>query len=306
MKSIAASVEDYLTLRRNAGFKMRHESTLLPGLARFLKERGARHLTLELAMEFATRPKDVQRFQWANRLRMVRGFARFRSVEDRKTQVPPPGMLRSAYHRRAPTIISDADLRRLIAAARALPTPVGLRPHTYATLLGLLAATGMRRGEAIALQDRDVDFAHEVITVRESKGRTRIVPIHPSAAGELQRYRATRTRLLRYPRDQAFFIGDAGRALTSGIFTFTFCKLWKQIAREDQPTIRAHGLRHRFVVRTIEGWYRDGKPIEPRMEALSTYLGHANPKHTYWYLTATPELLGLAQKRLRKSVDLRP
>ncbi len=300
MRSLAQATVDYLALRRSAGFLMTHEGFLLRRLVEFLKDRKARHITCDLALEFAMLPAGAQRFQWANRLRMVRGFARYRCVEDPRTEVPPPTILPYRYLRKTPTILSDDGLERLLAGALALPSKLGLRPHTYWTYFGLLASTGMRPGEPLRLHDDDVDLDTNVITVRESKGRTRLVPVHVSTSRHLQRYRARRRQLA--PRaGPTFFINDAGRALTTAIANITFRKIG-----DGLRAFRLHGLRHRFAIRTVEQWYRDDKPIEPRMEALSTYLGHANPRHTYWYLTATPELLRLAQRRLRNTVDLRP
>ncbi|MDP2341886.1 MAG: tyrosine-type recombinase/integrase [Deltaproteobacteria bacterium] len=165
---------------------------MLRRLVEFLQARRARYLTCKLALEFATLPKNAQRFQWANRLRMVRGFARYRAAEDPRTEVPPPRMLPCRYLRRTPAIISDAGLERLLCGALALPSAVGLRPQTYWTLFGLLAATGMRPGEPLRLRDDDVDLVKGVVIVRESKGRTRLVPVHSSTALQLRRYRDLR------------------------------------------------------------------------------------------------------------------
>jgi integrase/recombinase XerD len=190
----------------------------------------------------------------------------------------------------------------LIEAARLLPSPRGLRASTYATLFGLLAVTGMRMSEPIALDRGDVDLTRGILTVRRTKfGKSRIVPIHASTQQELRQYLDLRDRLHPLVQTRSFFISERGDRLTEWSVRWTLVRLSHRIGLRgpgDSHGPRLHDLRHGFAVETLLRWYRAGVDVEKHLPELSTYLGHVHVADTYWYISAVPELLQLATLRL--------
>ena len=302
MSTLSTAVQDYLSLRRRLGFKLREEGTLLPDFVAFLERQGASHITTELALQWALQPAGTLPAHWATRLRMVRLFATYWSATDPRTEVPPPGLLPYRYHRKPPHIYTDDEILRLIRAAKSLWTWKGLRPWTYAALIGLLAVTGMRSGEVISLDRDDVDLDRGVLTIRRTKfGKSRLIPVHPSTQRALRHYTDRRDWIYPRPQTPSFFLSEQGRRVTWWILRWTFVKLSHQCglrAHADRRGPRLHDFRHTFAVRTILGWYRADINVEQRLPELSTYLGHVHVTDTYWYLSAVPEFLALAAARL--------
>ncbi|HYA49828.1 MAG TPA: tyrosine-type recombinase/integrase [Streptosporangiaceae bacterium] len=255
-------------------------------------------MTSDLAITWARLPGRARPNHWAQRLAIVRGFARYLQTIDPATEVPPAGVFPARRHRPAPYLWSERDLGRLLEAARTLRPP--LRAATHESLSGLLAVSGMRLGEAIGLGRGDVDLGAGVITIRQAKfGRSRLVPLHPTATEALTRYAAERDRLFPRPRSRAFFLSSAGAALERSGAGKTLRTITTSIGiRTADVRPRAHDLRHSFAVATLIGWQRSGISLDRHMAALSTYLGHVSPADTYWYLSAAPELMELAAKRL--------
>jgi integrase len=305
MSILSTAAQDYLSLRRRLGFKLREEGTLLPDFISFLERQGASHITTELALRWALLPAGTLQAHWATRLRMVRLFATHWSATDPRTQVPPLGLLPYRYHRKPPHIYSDDEIVGLIRAARGLWSTKGLRPDTYSTLVGLLAVTGMRAGEVVSLDRDDVDLVRGVLSIRRTKfGKSRLVPVHPSTRRALRRYAGRRERIFEKPRTPSFFVSDQGRRLTYWIVRWTFVQLSRRCglrAPADRRGPRLHDFRHTFAVRTLLGWYRAGADVEQHIPELSTYLGHVHVTDTYWYLSAVPELLALAVARLENA-----
>ncbi len=301
MTTIGRAVEDYLALRCALGFSQRQDAPQLRGFARFLETAGASHITVDLAMRWAQQ-SSAGPACWAKRLRRVRRLARHMSASDAKTEVPPLGLLPFTYPRKQPYLYTDVEVRKLLEAAQGLPSRRCLRPATYSTLIGLLAVTGLRSSEVIALDDPDVDFADGVITIRRTKFRkSRLVTVHASTVEALRRYVRLRDKACRRRATEAFFVGEAGRRLSQDIIEWTFAKLSRQTGLRrltDRRGPRLHDLRHRLAVTTLVRWYRSGVNVEAQLPTLSTYLGHARLGDTYWYLTAVPELLRLAADRL--------
>ena len=228
---------------------------------------------------------------------MVRSFARYVSPADPRTEIPPEGLLLHRLHRRNPSLYTDEEIARLIEAAGQLPSPLGLRAATYATLFGLLAVTGMRMSEPLALDRDDVDLTQGILTVRHTKfGKSRIVPIHASTLEKLRNYADLRDRLCPRPQTPGFFIAERGTRLTESTVHWTFARLSRNIGLRG----RLHGLRHGFAVETLIRWYRAGLDVQQHLPELSTYLGHVHVDDTYWYITAVPELLRLATLRLEE------
>jgi integrase len=200
-------------------------------------------------------------------------------------------------------LYSDRELRQLLGAARRVASETGLRRSTYSTVLGLLAVTGMRISEAIALDDRDVDLNTGVLTIRDTKFRkSRLVPLHSSTVSALRRYLKTRDRLFRSRLTEAFFIGEEGRRLVRDTLEGRFRELCRRtgVGADRRRPPRLHDFRHRLAVRALIHWYRRGVDVERHLQVLSTYLGHAHIADTYWYLSAVPELLRLATRQLER------
>lgn len=291
--------EDYLAMRRALGHKLHNQGRLLMSFVDFLEETGADHVSVELALAWATLPQAVQPVWWSQRLGVVRCFARHLVAIDERTEVPPPDALAVRAPRTPPHHYSAAEIAALLAQARTIRFP--LKAATYETLIGLLASSGLRVGEAIRLDRGDVDLHAGLITIRESKFRkSRLVPLHPSTREALAAYAKRRDELFSRPKADSFFLSLAGTRLNHSGVNQTFRRLVQAAGLESprRRRPRPHDLRHTFAVEVLLGWYRAGLDVAPRLAALSTYLGHLKPSSTYWYLEATPELLALACGRL--------
>ena len=304
MTPLRQAVNDYLALRRALGFKLRAHEDALAEFMDYLDHRGVTTITAAIALEWAVSKPSTRLGFAADRLRRVRGFARHQLANDPNTEVPPANLLRSHRHRRSPYLYSDDELSRLMSCALTLPPQDGLRRWTYHCLLGLLSVTGLRLGEAIRLEVGDVDLDQGLLTIRQTKfGKSRLVPIDDSTRTELAAYRVRRDCFARgLPRWQ-FFISGRRTPLDPGHIHRTFYQLLDRAdvhAPAGAPRPRLHDLRHRFAIQTLLRWYRSGEDVERHLPALSTYLGHVCIEHTYWYLSACPELMGHALARFEQ------
>lgn len=299
--TIRRALADYLKTRRALGFTSKREGTLLPDFVAFLDERGCSYVTTTAAVAWATRPHDASPRWWTIRLTLVRGFAKYLRTIDARTEVPPLDVFPHTPSRSVPYVYSPEDLTALLSATMTLVSP--LKTVTYKTLLGLLAVTGMRVGEAVALDERAVDRHRAVLVIHKAKfGKSREIALHASSVTALEQYRRERARCVPHPRSPSFFVSTAGTRLIYQNVHATFLKLVYAAglgARQPRPTI--HDLRHTFAIRTVLDWYREGADVEARLPLLSTYMGHVGPSSTYWYLTAVPELLEAATIRLERS-----
>jgi integrase len=298
MSGLQAHVDEYLRLRRALGFKLREDERTLSQLVGYLEAAGVTTVTTDLAVRWARLPVGVHPNQWAKRLRIARGFAAYLQTVDPTAEIPPPDVFPVRRQRATPYLFSHEDICRLMAEARRLRHP--MRAASYEALFGLLAVSGMRIGEALALQREDVDLDAGLITIRKAKGdRARLVPLHPTAADALRRYVSERDRLCPKPRSSAFFISSAGTPVLGVSLRATFREITTRIGiRTAEVRPRVHDLRHRFAVQTLIDWYRSGVNIDEHISTLSTYLGHISPADTYWYLSASPELMALAAERV--------
>jgi integrase/recombinase XerD len=298
MSGLGAHVDDYLRLRRALGFKLKEDERMLGQLVGYLEAAGAETVNSELAIGWARLPVGVHPNQWAKRLRIARGFAAYLQTIDPTTEIPPPDVFPTRRQRATPYLFSQQDICRLLAEARRLRHP--LRAASYEALFGLLAVSGMRIGEAIALGREDVDLDAGLITIRKAKSdRARLVPLHPTATEALRRYASERDRLCPTPRSRAFFLSSVGTPVLAVGLRATFREIMTRIGvRTQEVHPRIHDLRHRFAVQTLIDWQRSGVNIDQRIPVLSTYLGHVSPADTYWYLSASPELMALAADRL--------
>lgn len=300
MNGLRQHSENYLAIRRALGYKLKGEGHLLAGFVAFAEEAGAPVLTTDLAVAWTRRATSGAPAYLARRMRVVRSFARYLHTLDPATEIPPLDLFPCRKYRPTPYLYSDAEVAALMAAARQLDPP--LRAATFETLIGLLAATGLRISEAMRLDGGDLDRVNGLLTVRESKyGKSREVLLHPSTIKALTGYLEQRDRLSPVPSVPSLFVSTRGTRLLHETVQPTFRGLLRQAglrARSPSCRPRIHSFRHSFAVNTLVGWYRDGGDVAARLPLLSTYLGHVDPQATYWYLSASPELLGLAAERL--------
>ena len=306
MSGLAAHVDDYLRLRRGLGFTLAYDGVLLLQFVEYLQAQGAISVTTELSIAWAQLPQGVAPISWSHRLGAVRGFARYMTTIDASTEVPPSGVFGGQAPRPTPYLWSEHDISRLLRAATELQSP--FRAATYESFLGLLAVSGLRSGEAMGLQAGDLDLDAGVITVTQAKfGRARLIPLHSSTTTKLASYACRRDELHPRRRSTTFFVSQVGTLLKSSTVNHTFRQLVTSLGLgggDVRP--RMHDLRHSFAVRTLINWHRAGHDVQARIPALVSYLGHVNPASTYWYLSASPELMELAAGRLDERFGGRP
>ncbi len=301
MTPLRQALVDYLAVRRALGYGLARAEKLLAQFLTYLEDRRETHLCTETALAWATLPTRADPTWWAERLGIVRGFAAHVRTIDPTTDIPSADLLRARARRATPYVYTDDEVAALISAAAALRTPH--RVATYRTFVGLLAVTGMRVGEAIALDRDDLDVGQGLLVVRRGKfGKSRELPLHPSAVTALTQYLDREDRPRSAAHTPALFVSTAGTRLIFCNVQQTFRTLVRRAGLKPHSAAcrpRLHDLRHRFAVRTVLDAYRQGQTAEARLPLLSTYLGHVDPKHTYWYLSAAPELLQLAGERLQ-------
>lgn len=305
MSSLSGELDRYLTVRRSLGYDLGTAARVLRKFVAFAEQQSADHVSTNLFLKWQETFGHAGRQTWAARLGMVRLFAQWLNGLDAAHEVPPLGLIPARYRRSRPYIYSGEEIRSIVAAAAELPSTNGLRALSYSTLFGLIAVTGLRISEAIALDDGDVDFEAGALTIRRGKlGKARMVPVESSTLEHLAAYVRERDRLLG-SKPQSFFVTDRGTRPDDCITRYNFAVVCQQIGLRTQQRYQRHGrgprihdLRHTFAARTMVGWYRAGKDPAQEMIKLSTYLGHSNPAHTYWYIEAVPELLELAAQRV--------
>jgi integrase/recombinase XerD len=289
---------DYLALRRRLGHKLAEAERVLDRFVVFLDFVGVEAVTLEVALEFILDPDlDPSSTGPSRRLQAVRGFARYLAGIDPATEIPPAGIVSYRAPRRAPYLFTDDEISALMdsaaGSARTVQRAVMLR-----TLIGLLAVTGMRVGEALRLHDGDTDRDTAVITIRATKfGKSRQVPVTADTIDALDVCIEVRDETLRSPACPNVFVSRAGTPVAYSHFCLTFRRAINTAGIGDPAPVlrpRIHDLRHRFAVHTLIGWHRSGLDVGAMLPRLSTYLGHREPRYTYRYLTGTPELLGHA------------
>ncbi len=301
MTDLRSAANDYLALRRQLGFALETFGRRLENYVEFSERAGAEHVTSELALQWAT-SIPAQPYTWRRRLGVVRAFAKYLSTIDPQTEIPSEDLLRASLPRVAPYLYSQNEITALMDAAREL-TP-RLRAATFETIIGLLAVSGLRAGEARGLDRVDLDRHDGILHVCAGKqAKQRNVPLHDTTLHALLEYGRLCDRLIPEPQSPALFVSPAGVRLTRGAFNGTFAKLIQQIGLEGRGLRvrpRPHDIRHGFAVQTLIDWYRNDEDIDAKLPLLSTFLGHVDPASTYWYLEASPELLALARDRLER------
>jgi len=304
MTSVRQAAEDYLAMRRSLGSVLEQDGRRLLEFVSFLESSGHAYVTTDAALAWATTAPTPGAA--ARRLSFVRLFAAHLHAFDPRTEIPPRDLLHHAPPRKPPYVYSEEDVRALIRTAWSLQGR--LRAVTYATLFGLLATTGMRVGEATGLDREDFEPREGVLTVRGSKGRSRRVYLHDTTRDALQAYVRKRNRTFPNPEGGSFLLSTVGKRLLRQNVHETFLLLLGRAGLADRKPRRPriHDLRHSFAVHTLEDWYREGVDVQRMLPRLSTYLGHVGPASTYWYLSATPELMGMAAERLGHVLDRMP
>lgn len=307
-QSFLALVDDYLAMRLNLGFRIETQRCLLHSFARFLDQieyRGP--IKVDLAARWALSPCPGDPARAERRLWAVRQLARHLVAFDPATEIPPAGLFGRLKRRNHPHIYSDAEISTLLQECSRLQPSDGLRPKTYVAFFSLLISTGLRLSEARRLRRHDVDLEKDLLIVREGKFRkSRLLPLHPTTAQALSRYAARRKAFHSAPRSDFFFTTDRAPFLEHAAVEKTFSRLrdrlgWTTQGRTVRP--RIHDLRHTFAVRRLLMWYEQGADVNQKILALATYLGHAKVSDTYWYLSATPELMAVTAQRFEHFAD---
>jgi integrase/recombinase XerD len=302
--TLAGYLEDYLTLRRALGCKLTRGERDLRAFLAYLGQRQQSTLTAEAAADWVTRARHGSAAPGLA-MEAIRGFAAFAHAHDPADEIPPPSLFPRQRTRTVPYLYSPADIAALQDAAGQLRGT--LRAATYTTLIGLLAVTGLRIGEAIALDDNDIETTESMLIVRQDKAQSfRLVPLHATALAAIAGYQHRRNQAFPGRATPALLVARSGDRLTYNGIHKTFTRLAAAAGlgppnARRRPTI--HGLRHSFAVDTLAGWYRDGADVPACLPRLSTVLGHSGPASTYWYLSSSPELMALAAQRLQAYID---
>lgn len=306
MMPLDEALSQYVAVRRALGTQLREPAKTLRQFVAFVEGEGASRITTTLALRWATARPNVQRATWGRRLSMVRKFAAWLSAFDPDTEVPPSRLLSARHRRPRPHIYTEAETRSLMAAASRCRSRTGLRALTYTALIGLLAATGVRPGEALALDRADVDVQTGMLFIRDTKfGKSRFVPLDTTTRLALADYAARRDAQCPSPRSPAFLLSERGRRLVGASARTMFVRLSRTVGLRATTGSRRAGrgprlqdFRHTFVTRRLVEWYRAGVDVTRELPKLATYVGHAEVGLTYWYIEAIPELLTLATERL--------
>lgn len=308
MTALGTALADYLDVRRALGYRLVRDEKLLAQFITYLEQRGARHLSIGAALAWATLPRRGSRSWWSARLTVVRGFATHLHALDPAHQVPPADLLPWRRCRATPYVYSEADVAALMTAATTLRTTHCVA--TYRTLIGLLVATGMRVGEALALDRSDFDVTAGLLTIRRGKfGKSRQLPLHPTTVQALREYLERPDRPQRAARTPALLVSMWGTRPNYRTVHTAFHRLVRRAGLQPRSSAcrpRLHDLRHSFAVHTLMDAYRQERAVDSCVAVLSTYLGHVDPVHTYHYLSAAPALMLLAGARLERHLEAQP
>jgi integrase/recombinase XerD len=307
MTALRSALADYLALRRALGSRLERAEKLLGQFAGYLEAQDAGVITIAHAVAWASLPDKASPRWLALRMSAVRGFASYLSAIDPRHEVPPARLFPDRQHRPVPYLYSAADVTALITAAGSLNGEQ--RRAAYRALIGLLAVTGMRIGEAIRLDDEDIDDDSGTLLIRQSKsGRPRVVPLHPTTIAGLRAFQRVRdrTRPQPLPRTDALFTTLTGARLNYPGTCSTFRRLVTLAGLPERPGARPtiHGLRHSMAVTTLLEWCRDGQDVRARIPQLSAMLGHSGPRDTYYYYSDSRVIPILAPLRVWRACGL--
>lgn len=305
--TMGARAGAYLAARRAVGLTLHIEGRQLLSFARWADRECPRApLTEALALTWARASERATRVGQARRLEVIRPFARWLQAHEPDSEVPAAGLLGPAHARRAPCLLSGAEITRLLAEAAKLAPREGLRPRTFRAVFGLLACTGLRPGEAVQLTRDDVDLDTGRLRIRNTKfHKSRLVPLHATAARALRAYSRVRDRHVPRPTCDQFFLLDGGRMVTLRRAQTAFQRVRQRLGWEawsNRPRPRLYDLRHRFACERLASWHAAGRDVNALLPALATYLGHVKVTDTYWYLTGVPSLLAICAQRFEHFV----
>jgi len=305
MKSLQASMQDYLAMRRALGFKLQRHEAHLMGFARFMRRHHARRITGKRIVQWVRENPSIDPCYQALRFGAIRGFAVYHSTVDIRTEVPPTDLMPRARGRNRFYLYSDDEIQRLLAET--LKHRVGatsISRWVRYTLYGLLSVSGLRIGEALRLNVADVDLKEGILTIRDSKfGKSRLVPLHPSTRTALRKYFQRRNDYFKGRAIEPFFVSRHGTRMSHNDAWKSLVRLSRKIGLRgpsDRHGPRLHDFRHRTAVQVMLRCYRSGVDPERRLPALSTYLGHGDLRHTYWYVHQNPALMKQAVGRLER------
>lgn len=309
MKTLSQRLDEYLALRRVMGFDLSFDERVLRKFVNYGDEIGEHLISTALFLDWKENYGSADDNTWSHRLGMVRRFAFWLAEHDGQTEIPSSQLVAGRYRRRVPYIYAPKKIADIVAEAGRLPSPYGLRAALWQTLFGLIAVTGMRVNEALSLNQDDVDLNSAVLVVRNSKnGGDRQLPFNKDTANRLASYAHLRDRLIEH-QTQRFFIKEDGEPAGDCGARYNFAQVSRNVGLRSPQSFNRHGhgprihdLRHSFAVHTILDWFREDRDIECEMYKLSTYLGHSEPKHTFWYIEAVPELMQLAAARAEQRV----
>ena len=303
MTPLSVRLGEYLDHRRRFGADMTSAGLMLKPFVDFAEEEGAEWVTTDLFLRWKETFGSAGPNTWATRLCVVRSFAVWLRGLDDRHEVPPRGLIPRRVTRPRPWIYSEAEIERIVVTAAALPSPSGLRGATCSTLFGLIAVTGLRIGEALGLDDRDVDAEDATLAIRKAKNaKSRVIPVTRCVVTKLQAYQHLRDHIVPPAGSDALFRNETGKRTGKYAAFWSFARVGQAMGlREPSPAKgrgpRIHDLRHTFASRTILDWFRQGRDVDAEMYKLSAYLGHKDPAGTWWYIEAVPELLALASER---------
>lgn len=297
---LRASAAEYLAWRRVMGYRLSRHDGLISQFLDHLERRGVSRISVEEALAWACLPRGTRSRWHSARLAAIRGFAaHVHAHNPEAAELIPTGLVPSRVEHAVPYLYTPAQIISLINHAQTrVPAVQGI---TLATLIGLMAATGIRIGEALALDTTNLDLGTGAITVTGKYGNTRRLPVHSSTISALREYLRTSRYLVGSPQDQALFVTVNATRPRAGNIQHAFRALTRACRLTAGPAgnePRLHDLRHTFAVTTLLEAHRAGTDIDATIAALATYLGHTCPTSTYWYLTASPHLLDLVNDRI--------
>jgi len=306
MRTLKQGVTDYVALKRAMGFSFARQASDLHRFCKFMDEHKCKYISTELAKEWALKGDKQPTWWHARQLSILRTFALYWRTVEPRTELWPENIWPMRYQRKHPYIYNAGEIERLLNTCRALQPVDSLRPTMFYTLFGLIAACGLRLSEAVELKDSDIDLKVGIITIRRTKfNKTRSIPVDETTRVALEKYVLARDAYreqYQYGRKRLdlFFVTNNETFVNTNMAEWTFDKIALKcgVRTQSRRGPRLHDLRHTFVMHTLKEWYRQGKDVESLLPILSTYVGHAQPGSTYWYITITPELMALASERL--------
>jgi integrase len=297
-KMLAEKVQSHIELRLSLGYEFKKQAATLRAFVRHVEsERLGGPLTKAMALDFVLSFTGAANGR-AIRHGVLRRFCEYLAVYDARTAVLDRRALPRSRAIPPPRILSDEEMALLIASCRQISPTIPQRGRTLATLVGLLASTGLRSGEALRLDRADVDLVGGILQIRRTKFRKdRLVPVHTTTLTALRQYVRHRDATFPVAKDCGFFLSLRGNRLSSAGLHVAFNAACKLAGLDNGKPMRPHDLRHRFVVTRLATWHRENADVQALLPLLATYLGHVRYSDTAYYVTGTADLLGIAADR---------